>query len=341
MLSRTLNIILPNGLTVLGSLPAREVSEIDSAREFINEIVRYKDAFARFKERNPDLSIGSKKRTYGTIGDVFHSVANARKFIEIPIAKHKGDQHFEIDLEKGCFTLFRIDNQEERGTMSFDLIYSNWLELFYSDLVDGIIKEALDAVTVEVPITPPKPAYHNPYTEKMSGKLDEEAFNLWKHFFEESHYAEEITSVIKSVAISYSGSGDSGGTDDVCVKTESGDRHSIRISGELDSIIWRLIDSRESGFYNNEGGRGDITFTTNSFSWDHYNYITHEDHSVSMAANVDEIPDDDEFFDEITEDDYENEEEEEVVVEEEETEDEDEEDFDEMKADDLRHFLED
>ena len=356
MLTRTLTIKFQDGFetTIMlpNTSPDTSVGELHSAQEFVNEVIRYKSAFQRFMARAPKLTTGAKTKHYPDLGSVFNVIVNARKFIDIPSTMFLGDQHFSMDMTTGTFTLYRVDNQEERGTMSIGLIYSNWKELFYSDCIDmvlteHIIKEEATAEHTESKLDElikPESEYFNPHTEKMKEHLDTYAFNLWKHFFEERHYAEESKSV-EHVMIEYSGSGDSGSTEYVTLKLEDGTEKNIELTRELDDLIWTLISSREAGFYNNEGGRGDMELTNTTFNWDHYNYIQEEDHSVNMVVALDkteeypgikEDDDDEKFFDyeiELIDSDEEDDEHDE--------DDEDEEHYDEIEADDLRHSPED
>lgn len=87
---------------------------------------------------------------------------------------------------------------------------------------------------------------------------------------------------ITKLVVHYSGSGDSGQTDDVTIEPsgrsdlldetmESG--KSIRDA--VDEFAWEGIENHESGFYNNEGGYGEIIFDVKdkNITMAHNNYI--------------------------------------------------------------------
>jgi hypothetical protein len=87
---------------------------------------------------------------------------------------------------------------------------------------------------------------------------------------------------ITLIKVQYSGSGDSGQTDDIDITPEK--RHEMldekmesgkTIRDALDEFAWKGIEDNESGFYNNEGGYGEIIFDVaeRTVKMEHNNYI--------------------------------------------------------------------
>ena len=75
---------------------------------------------------------------------------------------------------------------------------------------------------------------------------------------------------IVQVIIHYSGAGDSGQTDDISIKPEKRDEmldekleSGKTIREALDEFAWQGIEENEGGFYNNDGGDGQIIFDVN------------------------------------------------------------------------------
>lgn len=351
MLTRTLTIKFQNGFETTIVLPHSDGGELSYAQEFVNELIRYQSAFQKFRVRAPILSTGVKTKHYPDLGSVFNAIVNARKFIDIP-AIHlplKFDQHFSIDMTTGTFTLYKVDNKdedpEERGTMPLDMVYSNWIELFYSDCDE---LETADIKTTEEELV--KPIYLNCYTEQMKEQLDSYQFNLWEYFFEQPNALFSIDHVnhVKDVTIEYSGSGDEGYTDNVHLRMEDTHADFSFDHSELESVdglIWNLIESQASGFYNNDGGRGTIILSPKRFQWDHFDYVQEENQSVYINVKLDvddaelhsepedEDDDDDEYkWKEVEEAGSDDKDEEDGEH------DEDDEDFDEIVADDRRHY---
>lgn len=89
---------------------------------------------------------------------------------------------------------------------------------------------------------------------------------------------------IKVLKVHYSGSGDSGQTDDIT--TEPAKRCEILderfedtnkpLKEVIDEFAWEAIESNEGGFYNNDGGYGEIIFDVKerTITMAHNNYIT-------------------------------------------------------------------
>jgi hypothetical protein len=87
---------------------------------------------------------------------------------------------------------------------------------------------------------------------------------------------------IKRLTVDYSGSGDSGQTDDISTvpdrnmildeKFEDTDKELKQV---IDEFAWEAIENNESGFYNNDGGQGRIVFDVKkrTITMEHYNNV--------------------------------------------------------------------
>lgn len=107
---------------------------------------------------------------------------------------------------------------------------------------------------------------------------------------------------IKRIAVQYSGSGDSGQTDDVDVEPSSranlldenfDDKETIREA--LDRICWSAIEDQHDGFYNNEGGFGELVIDVleKTIQLNHTNYIQETDyneHTIYDAKDDEPAP---------------------------------------------------
>jgi len=107
-------------------------------------------------------------------------------------------------------------------------------------------------------------------TEAENGDFRNELFKTLEMF--------KITKLV----VHYSGSGDSGQTDDVT--TEPSGRSELldetmesgkSIRDAVDEFAWEEIENHEGGFYNNEGGYGEIIFDVKdkTITMAHNNYI--------------------------------------------------------------------
>ena len=88
---------------------------------------------------------------------------------------------------------------------------------------------------------------------------------------------------IKRLVVQYSGSGDSGQTDDI--NTEPAKRDLLldelfedtekSLKEILDEFTWQAIEEHEGGFYKNEGGYGEVVFDTKNrtVTMEHNNYV--------------------------------------------------------------------
>lgn len=92
---------------------------------------------------------------------------------------------------------------------------------------------------------------------------------------QEDEFRKELFDTLKmygivQVIINYSGAGDSGQTDDISIKPETRDEmldekmeSGKTIREALDEFAWQGIEENEGGFYNNDGGDGQIIFDVN------------------------------------------------------------------------------
>ena len=87
---------------------------------------------------------------------------------------------------------------------------------------------------------------------------------------------------IQVLKVHYSGSGDSGQTDDMTtipaklselLDEQLNQKETLR--SYLETFTWEKIEDEESGFYNNEGGYGEIIFDVaeRTIKMEHNNYI--------------------------------------------------------------------
>jgi hypothetical protein len=134
--------------------------------------------------------------------------------------------------------------------------------------------------------------------ELLCDREGESAYNLWHYLFIERGLAD------KQVVIRYSGGGDSGCTDEVSVYDKTAYKKASSFAEvtdaeiemdpplardeELDRLIWEVISTKEAGFYNNEGGYGEMLLSSTSFVWNHYNYIQETEHTVGTNVEFEE-----------------------------------------------------
>jgi len=88
---------------------------------------------------------------------------------------------------------------------------------------------------------------------------------------------------VKRLVVHYSGSGDSGQTDDYTVEPKNRSElldemfeEKSTLKEALDDFTWSEIENHEGGFYNNDGGYGEIIFDVKekTITMAHNNYIT-------------------------------------------------------------------
>ena len=318
MMTRSLSVLFQNGLLLNLTLPPTELSEKDSAKEFVDAIVKYKAGIARFRARKPELSIGKQMKLVTSIDDTIHTIINARKYVDIPVAPDVyGEQVFMLNFVSNSMSIGRVKTKDTILSMYFDTMFDNWIDMAYpAEETSEVV--ALPEPEPEIKLeSEPKSILH-PNTEKMKAELAPGMFEFWD-------YCVNVRRMTDKIEITYSGSGDSGGTDDVISIYDLGK------DTDLDERLWHMIQKYEGGFYNNEGGYGNVTVSARLFEWEHNNYIHETDTTILVSTSLTE-PEEPEPEEEDEEPfDYE----EEVEIEED---DEDEEHFDEIEADDHRHF---
>jgi hypothetical protein len=284
-MTRAINILFQDGYTICIAVAPFAGTELESAREVLNVLQKYNDGIKRFRERKPTLRYNGTL-TVLDFQDFIHNVINARKHVEgVKITPDTTDQKFFLDFLNNTITLY--NGVEERGTMKLDMFYSNWESLFYKDELLAELNASVEEVEEETLPDPPEEIEIDkdyPFTSKMREQLDGEAFEVWNYIMNNTDYAEHP---YNRVTIHYSGSGDSGSIDEFRVYTDP-KNYAIFNDAELGTLVWNLIDTRESGFYNNDGGRGVITVCPTRFSWNHWNYVSEEHHDTSVEVDFDD-----------------------------------------------------
>ena len=288
MTTRAISILLQNGRKYCFAMAPFEGTELESTRQVLNVLQKYSNGIKKFRERMPDLKYNNVLMVL-EFDEFIHTLIKARKYVE-GVSKDPGscDQEFFIDFFNNTITLYK--GTEERGTMRLDMFYSNWESLFYKDELLAELSASVKEFEKEDTLPDPPEEIEvevdgdYPLTPQMKEELDPEAFDVWNHVMNNTDYADHP---YHKVTIDYSGSGDSGGIDEFRVWSDAKNYISFN-DEELDSLVWRLINTRESGFYNNDGGRGEIVISPTTFKWDHWNYVTNEAHDVSEEIDLSE-----------------------------------------------------
>jgi hypothetical protein len=251
-MTRSLKIVLVNGLTEHFLLPDTSSTEATSAGEIIGVIEKYSKGIQRMRERNPLLVVG-KPTIYTNVDEALHTLINARKYIDMPVIALLGlvDQSFTLDLQKNII-VFYDKKGEERGSMFLDGMYSNWREILYPETIVTeadiitVHEEEEEDISTEVPFDMLKEDMVKDLEEPM-GEDDEEFED--EESDDEEYVDETVTPVRivkemkeklescegesacnlweylfvdhdlfgKTVVIDYSGGGDSGQTDNVAI----------------------------------------------------------------------------------------------------------------------------
>lgn len=323
---RALTVLFPNGFTATVHLPAypEDVPEVDSAAEIVTSLEKYRNGLQRLIARSPSLSMG-KGKVYMSVDEVIHTIVNARKYLDMDrVDLDYMQEHYYLDLINKTITFHNMSTGEERGSMPLKMFYGNWREMFYPEhtadtalpdppteisigslflstdssgeavtsSMGSIIAEMTsdEATTEEIiaDIFDDTPVDWHMNSDKMQDKLGTNAYELWKSCME--HLSEARCSVdTVRVVIRYSGGGDSGQTDDVSVILKDKSAEHIIIPSldvNLDTLIWNVIQEREGGFYNDDGGHGIMVITSSSFKWEHYNYITEIDQTINDHVDI-------------------------------------------------------
>ena len=308
MRSRALKFKLLCGLQGCIPLDPTDLSEVDSAAEFIDIIDKFRVGIRKFNDRNPMITWNPSPalREDTTLNDIIHDIVNSRKFMNFPnVESHDYDQVFELNFATETITLYSIKKEGEPtghyelGSMHINTMFSNWKDIFYP-LGEFYITPFEDEDD-EIEIINEEESLYDYMRPKMLKELGEDSaeFELWDTIMREKTET-DILSEDAYAVINYSGSGDSGDTDSFnFFQRIEGDPipaflgdvsryYYTETRDKLYSAIWKMIDTREPGFYNNDGGYGEITIGPTKFEWNHYNYITETDHTVSLYTNIEE-----------------------------------------------------
>ena len=306
-MNRALKIKLLNGLEGCIPLDTTMLNEVDSAAEFIAIIEKFRTAIRKFKDRNPDLTwaVAFPLKTL-TLNDTIHDIVNSRKYINFPDVSGNMryyDQVFKLDFTTETITIYAMNavtrEHEELGSMHINSMFSNWKDLFYPDAVELPVEYlGSEDEEEEIEIIAEEETLYEYMRPKMEAHLSSSEMNLYDLLMTSPTRSEVDIPETAAFRINYSGSGDSGDIDSfqVIIDKEGEPRSVTDINHYYDkdtadsmySAAWSTIDSRESGFVNNEGGYGEMNISATKFEWDHYNYITETDHSVSRQVDLEE-----------------------------------------------------
>lgn len=305
MKSRALKFKLLCGLQGCIPLDPTDLSEVDSAAQFIDIVDKFRTGIRKFNDRNPMITWNPvpplKEDT--TLNDIIHDIVNSRKFMNFPnVDPNDYWQVFELNFATETITLYQADivsgPLNELGSMHINTMFSNWKDIFYP-LGEFYITPFEDEDD-EIEIINEEESLYDYMRPKMEKALDTKEFELWDMLFTTTTNTISGEPLLEGdyITIHYSGSGDSGDIDHISVyrKTDSspeflGDVSKIFSKEDSDkfySQVWRTVDEREGGFVNNDGGYGDMTISHTIFEWDHYNYITEQDHTVGIYHNFEE-----------------------------------------------------
>lgn len=313
MKSRALKFKLLCGLQGCIPLDPTDLSEVDSAAEFIDIIDKFRVGIRKFNDRNPMITWNPSPslREDTTLNDIIHDIVNSRKFMNFPnVDPNDYQQVFELNFATETITLYNMRiaeytfveldvELEELGSMHINTMFSNWKDIFYP--LGEFYITPFEDTDDEIEIINEEESLYDYMRPKMLEELGEGSaeFELWDKIMGENTDMNLLSEDAYAV-INYSGSGDSGDTDsfNFYQKIEGdpvpdflGDvskYYNSETTSELYNAVWKLIDTREPGFYNNDGGYGEITIGPKKFEWNHYNYITETDHSVGLYYDLEE-----------------------------------------------------
>lgn len=316
MKSRALKFKLLCGLEGCIPLDPTDLSEVDSAAEFISIIDKFRTGIRRFNDRNPMIKWSSSHsfREYTTLNDIIHDIVNSRRYMNFPnVDSSDYDQVFELDFTTESITLYSEERyvvsddapltpvkHAELGTMHINAMFSNWKELFYPGMeedswVTAMDKEDEDFDESDIEIINEEESLYDYMRPKMKDQLGDKQMELWDLLMsniEDTDLPENCT-----FKINYSGSGDSGDIDSFNICYDKGGSYvSGRIEShfvgdtttEMYSLAWRVIDEEEPGFVNNDGGYGEIVISATKFSWEHYNYFTETNQTIAMDVDLED-----------------------------------------------------
>lgn len=308
MKSRALKFKLLCGLEGCIPLDPTDLSEVGSAEEFISIVDKFRTGIRRFNDRNPSITWNPSPalREDTTLNDIIHDIVNSRKFMNFPnVDPNDYQQVFELNFATESITLYAMRSDaypavelEELGTMHINTMFSNWKELFYHGVEEhdvDVWKDHEDEED-EMEFIDEEESLYEYMKPKMAEQLGEKQMELWDLLIsniEDTDLPENCT-----FKINYSGSGDSGDIDSFTVhyNNKEGNYVSSRIELHFDSdtsnamysLTWRVIDEEEPGFVNNDGGYGEMVISASKFSWEHYNYFTETNQTVSMDVDFSE-----------------------------------------------------
>lgn len=327
MIKRVLKFKLLCGLEGYIPLDSVTLSEIDSANQFIECVYKYKVGIRKFNDRNPSITWSPTiplKASNLSLDEIIHDIINSRKYLILPNIKEDNlteklnefDQLFELDFSNETISFYKKDIVlvepgyafNIRGTMHINTMFSNWKDIFYNDLLNSdhekklhielddtldITEDVLDKDLTSISLTP-----YDLIKSKMKDSIDENEYDLWDTLFSTDNEISEVLPENSIIEITYSGAGDSGDVDSVLVITNTDDDRektislnkliSIELYNEIYSLIWKVIESKEDGFYNNDGGYGKMKISLTKFSWEHYNYFVDENQSISLNINLED-----------------------------------------------------
>ena len=318
MRSRALKFKLLCGLQGCIPLDPTDLSEVDSAAEFIDIIDKFRTGIRKFNDRNPMITWNPSPslREDTTLNDIIHDIVNSRKFMNFPnVDPNDYQQVFELNFATETITLYNMRiaeytfvELEELGSMHINTMFSNWRDIFYYATPDEIVIHGSEDEDDDVTVVDEEESIYDYMRPKMEEALGTKEFELWDMLFTtKTMDVMDLTTKVMTgeplqegtyITIAYSGSGDSGDVDHISVyrKTDSspeflGDVSKMFTKEDCDkfySQVWRTVDEREGGFVNNDGGYGHMTISHTRFEWDHWNNVIETDHTVGIYHNFEE-----------------------------------------------------
>jgi hypothetical protein len=305
MKSRALKFKLLCGLEGCIPLDPTDLTEIQSAEQFITLVDKFRTGIRRFNDRNPPIvwSRSPSLREDTTLNDIIHEIVNSRKFMNFPnVNPNDYEQVFELNFATETITLYQADiianPLHELGTMHINTMFSNWKELFYSGVEDDSWVDKMEYVEDEdeVEIINEEESLYAYMKPKMLDQLNDTQMELWDLLI--SNAAKTSIPEKCIFKVNYSGSGDSGdidsfnvyydGEDSIYIQEDINKHFDVDTVNSLFSHAWRVIDEEEPGFVNNDGGYGEIEISATKFSWNHYNYYTETNQTIEMDVNLEE-----------------------------------------------------
>jgi hypothetical protein len=279
---RALKVILKNGKSCTTHLLPYPGDEVGSTTSFIVVVKASMEAIQRFIKRSPDISLISLpagKESPMNLGHTLDKITSSRTKLEYQyVGPDDYQQLFVLDFLNNCLVVYN-SKREEVGTMYFNNMFDNWRELFYPDYIEPDSEEE----HIEEPDDEEADDLDTEsIREKILESIGEKALELWDAVYKDGAITDEIR-------IEYSGCGDSGQTDGIYLKkVDNPFARSVEedLYNEIDELVWELIDTREPGFYNNDGGSGHIYMSPKLFKWTHDNYVTESDRTVSEEITL-------------------------------------------------------